>query len=385
MQEENTQQEERFWYLVSLRLSGEAIPDEDAELEALLRRYPQWGLRMQLFTNVWNSRPEAGTSAGGRNNDIPDTLNRHLQRLSNHLATPVLQYEHAALPEQDNGPAKAILSRHRIILRRVTIGVAASLLCLGALSYLYVLSRHPAGGGGYNTVSTRPGSRTRVQLPDGTEVWLNADSRMTYQVSGPGPNREVQLTGEAYFEVARDKDHPFLIHTPAIDVRVLGTTFDLRSYGNEKNTEASLFQGSVEVMLHNNPDKKIILRPNEKLIVHNNDMTVAGIRTRLKQEDDTDEPLMTLQKVHFLQKDSSHMETLWMKNQLAFDNRTLEEVGLQIERWYGVKVTVTDPHMKGTRFSGVFEDESLQQVMEALRLSGNFHYVLRKKEVVITP
>jgi transmembrane sensor len=384
MQEESTH-EERFWHLVSLRLSGEAVPEEEDELEELLRRYPQWGLRMQLLINIWNSRSEVGGSDGDQNKIIPELLNKHLQRLSNHLAMPVLQYEQPAPPEQVTAPAEPALSHHRIIRRWITIGAAASLLCLCTLGFLYILNRHPGPGGGYNTVSTKPGSRTKIQLPDGTEVWLNADSRMTYQVNGAGLNREVQLTGEAYFVVARDKDHPFLIHTPTIDVRVLGTTFDVRSYGNDKNTEASLFQGSVEVMLRNNPDQKIILQPNEKLVVHNNEMTIAGIRTRLKKEDDADEPLMTLQKVHFQQKDSSYMETLWMKNQLAFDNRTLEEVALQIERWYGVKVTVTDPQMKGSRFSGIFEDESLQQVMEALRLSGNFHYAIRKKEVIITP
>jgi ferric-dicitrate binding protein FerR (iron transport regulator) len=275
------------------------------------------------------------------------------------------------------------LSHRRI--RRIRMAVAASLIGVCALVYLYTLHRHSGTTDAYNTVSTRPGSRSKIQLPDGTVVWLNADSRLAYNVSGPGPSREVQLTGEAYFDVAKDKDHPFLIHTPTIDIRVLGTTFDVRSYGNEHNTEASLFQGSVEVMLHNNPDKKIVLQPNEKLIVHNDEMTISGIKVRPATDDTPDEPLMTVGKVHFQQKDSSYMETLWMKNQLAFDNRTLEEVALQIERWYGIRVTVTDPQMLSTRYSGVFEDENLQQVMEALRLTGNFKYTIRKKEVIITP
>jgi transmembrane sensor len=164
---------------------------------------------------------------------------------------------------------------------------------------------------------------------------------------------------------------------------VLGTTFDVRSYGNERNTEASLFQGSVEVMLRSNPDKKIVLQPNEKLTVHNEEMIVAGSRTRA--DDGADEPLMTLAKVHFQQKDSSYLEMLWTKNQLAFDNRTLEEVALQIERWYGVKVMVKDQELRKVRFSAVFVDESLHQVMEALRLTGNFNYTIRKNEVIITP
>jgi transmembrane sensor len=399
--QDNSAPEEHFWSLVSLKLSGEASPDDLAELDDLLSHHPEWALRMQLFANIWNSRtrgeaensrPQTGDFAKARR----DSFSRHLQRLSHHLAAPVLQYEQAPAAKNDAGPESpdeetgrestnpGDISSHRRT-RRIRMAVAASLIGACALICLYTVHRHSGTGDGYNTVSTRPGSRSKIQLPDGTVVWLNADSRLAYNVSGPGPNREVQLTGEAYFDVAKDKDHPFLIHTPTIDLRVLGTTFDVRSYGNEHSTEASLFQGSVEVMLHNNPDKKIVLQPNEKLIVHNDEMTVSGIKVRPATDDTPDEPLMTVGKVHFQQKDSSYMETLWMKNQLAFDNRSLEEVALQIERWYGVKVTVTDPQMLTTRYSGVFEDENLQQVMEALQLTGNFKYTIEKKEVIITP
>ena len=398
--QDNSDLDKHFWSLVSLKLSGEASPEELAELDSLLSRYPEWGLRMQLFTNIWNNRggrkSEPGEAGQDRSTDeaLRDSFSRHLQRASHHLAAPVLQYEQGppqgddltggnSLSRRDDRTVGNAAARRRI--RRITMAVAASLLCVCVLTWLYTVHHHSGGSDGYNTVSTKPGNRSTIHLPDGTVVWLNADSRLAYNVNGRGPNREVQLTGEAYFDVARDKDHPFLIHTPAIDIRVLGTTFDVRSYGNEKNTEASLFMGSVEIMLHNNPDKKIILQPNEKLIVHNDEMIVGGIKVKPATDDNTDEPLMTVGKVHYQQKDSSYMETLWMKNQLAFDNRTLEEVALQIERWYGVKVTVTDQQMLNARYSGVFEDESLQQMMEALQLTGNFKYTIRKKEVIITP
>ena len=94
---------------------------------------------------------------------------------------------------------------------------------------------------------------------------------------------------------------------------------------------------------------------------------------------------MTVGKVHYQQKDSSYIETLWTRNQLAFDDRTLEEVAHQIERWYGAHLIITDDKLKTERFSATFEDESLPQVMEALRMTGNFHYSIHKKEVTITP
>jgi len=354
--------DERFWLLVSLKLSGEATPEETRELASLLRDHPERGLAMEQMTNLWRQKP-AGSSKEA-------TFNRHLQRLSTHLSNPVLQYEQ---------PPKQTKPR----IRRLIPAAAAAAL-IGAI-VLIALHTHKTAAPteGFNTVTTRSGSRSKLQLPDGTLVWLNADSKLTYKIFDQNPTREVQLIGEAYFDVAKDKNRPFILHTQTIDIRVLGTAFNVQCYGNERNTETSLFQGSVEVTLKDLPDKKIILHPSEKLTVHNNEMAVSDIKT--KEADPDDEPVMTLGKVHYQQKDSTYIESLWTKNQLAFDDRSLEEVAKQIERWYGVNVTITDEKLKTTRFSGVFEDETLPQVMDALKLIGDFHYKINKKEVTITP
>src|SRR6185437_11336948 len=104
---------------------------------------------------------------------------------------------------------------------RKTLSIAATVAGALLLIGLYQLQRNnnpnQTQKQGLNTVSTRPGSRSKLQLPDGTLVWLNADSRLSYKIDNGTANREVTLTGEAYFDVARDKDHPFLIHTNTID------------------------------------------------------------------------------------------------------------------------------------------------------------------------
>ena len=351
--------EERFWSLVSLKLSGEASPEELAEMETLLRTHPEWGLRLQLYTNLWQTKPAPSPAA-------QTSFNRHLQRLSNNQDTPTLQFEKP--------------TGRRI--RPAVLAIAAAVLIITAGIWLL---KPRSTSDGYNTVTTRPGSRSRIQLPDGTTVWLNGDSRLTYKLTGR--EREVNLTGEAYFDVAKDKDHPFRVHTNTVDILVLGTSFNVRSYGNDRNTETSLFQGSVEVTLRISPDKKIILKPDEKLIVHNNETRVSGIKTKMATapDDDADQPLMTLGKVHYQPTESGYTEMLWTKNQLAFDNQTLEEVGLQLEHWFGAHVTITDERIRKLRFSGTFGDESLTRVLDALQITGNIHYTIRKKEVIITP
>jgi len=379
-------QDDKFWLLVSLKLSGEATEEELAALEALLQQHPEMGLQLETLYNLWKGQAPATYSRK------EDALDRHLQRLSNHLSEPALKYESAGSAEtllSPEEPGRALpvyrwLWPARGMARKAwtTVCVAASLIAFFLFFYPLIPKRTPQPIA-QNTVSTKPGSKSKVQLPDGTQVWLNADSRITYDESFRGPDREVQLCGEAYFDVAKDKDHPFIIHTSSINVKVLGTSLNVRSYQNEKNTEAVLIRGSIEISLRNNPDKKIILQPNEKLVVRNGKAPVITGAAQTGPKEDRG-PVMVLGKAHFQEKDSVATEVLWVKNKLVFDQETLRDVALKIERWYDVKVIIRDEDLKHTEYSGVFEDESLNQVMEALRLTGSFRYSINKKEITIT-
>jgi ferric-dicitrate binding protein FerR (iron transport regulator) len=365
--------EQRFWLLVSLKCSGEASETELRELEQMLKAYPDMQFRMELYAGVWEKK-HPGFPAHEQG-----AFERHLQRLADRFpeaaaATRSLSSAPEALPVMRSGRQPHLFVR--------LSAAAVLLLAVSALVWYYSGAAHTPNPIAQNTVSTRPGSRSKIQLSDGTEVWLNADSRLLYDQFS-GANREVELTGEAYFDVAKDPDHPFLIHTASIDIKVLGTAFNVRSYSNERNTETSLFRGSVEVTVRNNPEKKIILKPNEKLIVQN---AAASMPDPGRQKArDENEPLITVSRIHFQSRDSSARETLWMNNKLSFDAESLEAVALKIERWYDVKVIITDDRLKQTSYTAVFEDESLRQVMEALRITGGFHYSINKKEVEIRP
>jgi transmembrane sensor len=369
--------EERVWYLLSTQLSGEATAEELEEYNTLLTQYPELGMRAEIVRNIWNSKQKT----------LPATTNhfdKHLQRLSNHLAQPALQFDTAmtgnALPEMEPEP-----HRSRLQWLWWASGVAASLLIL----FLVFSPAEKKGGKpvASNTISTRPGSKSKVELPDGTQVWLNADSKITYGQNFLGNTREVTLTGEAYFDVAHATSPetgqriPFIIHTNSIDIKVLGTAFNVRSYPGEKTTETALIRGSVEVTLHNNPDKKIILKPDEKLIVSNDADTIIG--SQVAENDSAgskpdSEPVMTLSKLHpYKQDTASHYETLWVKNQLAFENEPFDRMMPEIERWYNVTIQVKNDSLNGLHYTGVFENKSLADVMEALSFSRGFHYEIK--------
>jgi ferric-dicitrate binding protein FerR (iron transport regulator) len=264
-------------------------------------------------------------------------------------------------------------------------GVAASVIIILFFLYNEPFSKNKKVDHlAQNTVSTRKGSKSNIQLPDGTLAWLNADSKLIYDENFRGDYREVYLQGEAYFDVVKDKTRPFIIHTKTIDIRVLGTAFNVRAYETEKNTETSLFRGSVEVTLHNSPEKKIVLKPNEKLMVNNKSLLFTTRKDDKGKNHMPPETDITVGKVHFEAKDSSAWETLWIKNKLVFDEESLEEVAQKIERWYDVKVVINgDDDLKQTAYSGIFENENLAQVMEALKITGNFKYSINKDIVII--
>jgi ferric-dicitrate binding protein FerR (iron transport regulator) len=355
-------QEDQFWLLVSLKLSGEATEEELATLEAYLQKHPEKGLQLETLHTLWKGQSSEAYRKEG-------TLDRHLQRLSVHLAEP-------ARPP--------VYRRLRPATTRTAWAIGCAAACLIAFLFFYLLApKKVEQQVAQNTVMTKPGSKSKVLLPDGSQVWLNADSRITYDESFRGPYREVKLCGEAYFDIAKDSHHPFIIHTSSIDIKVLGTSLNVRSYRNEQNTEALLIRGSIEVSLRSNPDKKIILHPNEKIVVKNS-LALVSTGAPLTASKDSGEPAMILGKAHFQQKDSAVSEVLWVKNKLAFDEESLTDVALKIERWYDVKVIIRDEELKNTHYTAVFEYENLEQVMEALRLTGNFKYSINKNEVTIT-
>jgi transmembrane sensor len=369
-----TMNKDRFWELISLKLSGEAKPEELTELETLLQETPDEGFSLEVLETIWVT-PHQGQAI-----QTKETFNRHMQRLSNHLSDPVLQYEtnKTGLESADIENVSPVRKHSKLFW---VTGIAASIILFVFLFIGLPEAKKADKHGAQNTISTKRGSKSKVQLPDGTEVWLNSDSRITYNENFQENIREVSLEGEAFFDVKRDEARPFVIHTTSIDVKVLGTAFNVRSYANEKNTETSLIRGSVEITLVKSPDKKkIILRPNDKLIVNNNECTLLQDEKR-----DTHEPVMTLAKINYKQKDSSAVEIYWVKNKLAFDEETLENIALKIERWYDVKVMIGDEKLKQEYYTAFFEDKTLHEVMEALRLSagGEFKYSIEGKQVTI--
>jgi transmembrane sensor len=231
-----------------------------------------------------------------------------------------------------------------------------------------------------HTISTQKGARSKAELPDGTIVWLNAGSLLEYDDDYGKSFRKVSLTGEAFFDVTHNKEKPFIIHTTAIELKVLGTTFNVRAYPEEKRTEAALITGVLEVSLANLPSQKIVLKPAEKISVNNEKNTLDSTQVQSTITDQKNEPGLAVSSVTYLPSDSSVIETSWVHNKLVFRNKPFEEVALELSRWYNVNFEIHDKMLMTKRFTGTFETETIYEALTRLSESYNFWFMYDAKK-----
>jgi transmembrane sensor len=266
----------KTWVLMARRLAGEATPAEMLELERLLVDHPQYQMAFELTQTYWNQHPDTPLTE----REIEVALDRIMHAEDTDMQGDMVfrQWERARRR-----------SRRR---RRGMILGAVSAIGIGMTLGLILLlppkeqGRVTGATARLTQVQTRMGTRTNLLLPDGTTVWLNAGSTLTYPLPFTGPNREVILEGEAFFDVAKNPTHPFIVHASSVNIRVLGTSFDVKAYARDKTMETTLIRGSIEVTLRNRPQSRIVLKPNEKLVVAKDDSVFNAARAEVARQAD---------------------------------------------------------------------------------------------------
>lgn len=198
---------------------------------------------------------------------------------------------------------------------------------------------------GYNTVSTPIGGQYQVTLPDGSKVWLNAASTLTYAPSlreRGDDKRRVRLTGEAYFQIAKDKQHPFIVTTGAQEVEVLGTQFNLNSYENEGAIRTTLLEGSVRIHQTNSNSADKILKPGQQA-------ALAAGSIRISEAD-------------------VEAVTGWKEGLFVFNNADVPTVMRQLSRWYNIEVEYSGTIPKDLFTGGISRQSNLSTVLQMLEL-----------------
>lgn len=212
------------------------------------------------------------------------------------------------------------------------------------------------GESGFNTVSTPIGGQYQVALPDGSKVWLNAASSLKFPVSFTSPTeRKVELTGEAYFEVAKDKLHPFLVSSSGQTVEVLGTHFDVNAYG-DAGVKTTLLEGSVKVSAGN---KNIKLVPGQQSRLASGALSMSSV--------------------------DAEDAVAWKNGYFSFASEDLETIMKSVSRWYDVEVVYNDEEVKKFTFWGtVSRFAKVGDVLRVLERTEKIHFRIEGKKIIVS-
>ena len=205
------------------------------------------------------------------------------------------------------------------------------------------------------------GSKTKLYLPDGTLVWLNAGSRMTYSQGLGVDNRKVELEGEGYFEVKRNEKIPFFVKTKDLQLQVLGTKFNFRDYPEDHEVVVSLLEGKVGLNNLLREEKEAVLSPDERAVLNK----ANG--------------LLTVESV------TASNASQWTDGYLFFDEELLPDIAKELERSYNVKIHIANDSLKTFRFYGNFvrREQNIQEVLEALASTEKMQYKIEERNITI--
>jgi len=347
-----------FWNLLAKKFAGEASAEELAQLEQYLRDNPNWAYAADYFQKLWKPSSEHA-----------DPLSSELA-FEEHLDKLKLK---GVLVGDENEQSLYPFSNHKVsFFKRYRWALAAAAFIL-LLSGFYIFSGNHKNADddkeSFSAIYTRAGSKTKLVLPDSTVVWLNAGSKLTYSKNFGISNRNTTLTGEAFFDVKKSSI-PFIIHCKEVHIKVLGTAFNVKSYPGEK-TETSLLRGKVEITFDKRPGEKFLLKPNEKL-------TVASEQVAHNRE-----PFVVLSPL-VAAEDETIPETSWVDNKLVFQDESLAELAVKMERWYGVNIEITDEVLAAERLSGSFTTETVQEALDVLKLTTHLKYSIKSNLITIS-
>jgi ferric-dicitrate binding protein FerR (iron transport regulator) len=362
--------QERILELAARQMGRSATPEELAELEALLSQHPQYRYLLEVVNKLSTNKQHLEKIK--KEEDLEkhgwDQLQGKLNVISGEAA-------------EETGVKRTLFPR----LNKTFLRIAAVLIP-AIVVLLFVLSDNKTRPPEHLTLHEVNVQRSRtsiVTLPDGSKVWLNAGSKLTYPDDFSNHSeRKVTLEGEGYFDVARDEAHPFLVHTSTITVKVLGTKFNVRAYPQSDNIETTLFSGNVEVSLNSEPGNNIALSPREKLIVPKQQVPNEMAEKTSRKATTVKYQVSTLPEN--ASDTTSALEVMWMKNKLVFSDESFESIAAMLERWYNVRIIFLDEALKKEVLSGTIERESLDQALQLLQMTTKFNYTTNKNEVFLT-
>lgn len=238
--------------------------------------------------------------------------------------------------------------------------IAASLLLISTIGLSYLLydrALFADSDPSLWSVNVEKGQKANMTLPDGTRVWINSDSKITYNSDFNRSSRDVKLEGEAYFEVAKNEKLPFIVQTSLVDVQALGTAFNVKAYANDTDVETTLVEGKVLV---NTPLQSKCLLPNQRMIFGKHDNSVS-----IEPEAD------------------AQAYAAWRTNQLMFNHQDLKSITKVLERYYNIKFVFEEEKLETYCFSGAIPNTSLESLLEIIAMTSPMSYHMKDSTIYL--
>lgn len=333
------------WPLIAKYLAGECSPEEKLAMEWWLEEYDNMLLFRQIEA-AWKQEKEP-------QNDPAFNTESGLSRL------------HAKIAEQEYAAEEEVPERRRLLKITSWMAAAGILLATG-LGYYLVSRQHDSRSIARVPMETRTSGAkdvVSIELPDGTQVWLNKNSKLEYPQAFDGDERRVYLQGEAFFEVVPNPEKPFIVKSDKVSTRVLGTSFDVKAYYGDETASVSVATGKVEVSKEieaGEPVRITQLTPEQELVINT-------------EKDETYINIVSVANI-----------APWHLGQLVFRDNTYDEVMQALQERFGKKIVFKSGIGKCRVMASFNSNASLNDVLKLLSMSNSFDYVIGKDVVTIT-
>lgn len=325
---------DHFILLLTKVLSGNATPEDEAVLQQTLKEQKEFHSLYDQYKKYWSHHDNSQSAAVEK--ALAATWNRiNLEKPADPFATPV---------------------------RRISWWkkVAAAAVLAGVAFLSWQLFYNSSGSAVPMADIYNPkGIRSAMVLPDGSKVWLAADSRLKYPKTFSPGQRDIYLEGEAFFEVTKNPEKPFIVHLNEGAVKVVGTSFDIKAYDESNEIMTSVATGKVAFIPGKNKADTAWLTPNNKSVYN----TVSG-KTIVKPTD-------------------ALADKGWVDGILFFDSETLADIVTVLERYYGKDINFRDLSLKDFRYTGKFYNSSPEEILQYLSKTKTFTYTVSDSLIVI--
>lgn len=322
--------------LITNYLSGGLGTEELTELEDWLKASPENQKYFRQIREVW-------FSTIGANEETRYDKEAAFQRF---------------LSKTQVAAEKKVIKKHPLH-KYMYAAAAIALLCLISFASYWSGSEQVKKQFAEMVIEAPLGSKTKLYLPDGTLVWLNAGSKITYSQGFGVAERKLQLAGEGYFEVTKNEQIPFEIKTKELELRVLGTKFNFRNYPEDEEISVSLLEGKVSLKNSLKNNSLCYLEPDQKAILNkrNGELQISSVEAEYASE--------------------------WTNGFLFFDEDLLPDIAKELERSYNVKITLEDSSLATFRFYGNFvrKEQSIRDILDMLASTGKLQYHINGRNI----